>query len=97
MVRLGIAMYGMYPSDEVKKKSGIIPALDLKSHITMVKKFRQAKRSATAVHLQRQEPQSLRPFQSVMVTVIQGLYRLKDMFWSGVRKPRLSAGSAWIR
>lgn len=40
MVRLGIAMYGMYPSDEVKKeKVKLFPALDLKSHITMVKEI----------------------------------------------------------
>lgn len=40
MVRLGIAMYGMYPSDEVKKeKVELFPALDLKSHITMVKEI----------------------------------------------------------
>ena len=40
MVRLGIAMYGMYPSDEVKKeKVEVFPALDLKSHVTMVKEI----------------------------------------------------------
>lgn len=40
MVRLGIAMYGMYPSDEVKKeKVELFTALDLKSHITMVKEI----------------------------------------------------------
>ena len=40
MIRLGIAMYGMYPSDEVKKeKVELFPALDLKSHITMVKEI----------------------------------------------------------
>lgn len=40
MVRLGIAMYGMYPSDEVKKKKvELFPALDLKSHVTMVKEI----------------------------------------------------------
>ena len=40
MVRLGIAMYGMYPSNEVKKeKVELFPALDLKSHITMVKEI----------------------------------------------------------
>lgn len=40
MVRLGIAMYGMYPSGEVKKeKVELFPALDLKSHITMVKEI----------------------------------------------------------
>ena len=40
MVRLGIAMYGMYRSDEVKKeKVELFPALDLKSHITMVKEI----------------------------------------------------------
>lgn len=40
MVRMGIAMYGMYPSDEVKKeKVELFPALDLKSHITMVKEI----------------------------------------------------------
>lgn len=40
MVRLGIAMYGMYPSDEVKKeKVELFPALDLKSYVTMVKEI----------------------------------------------------------
>ncbi len=37
MVRLGIAMYGMYPSGEVSKSVKLTPALELKSHITMVK------------------------------------------------------------
>jgi len=38
LVRLGISLYGMYPSDEVNKKNvALIPALELKSHITMVK------------------------------------------------------------
>lgn len=38
MVRLGIAMYGMYPSEEVDKtKIKLYPALELKSHVTMVK------------------------------------------------------------
>jgi len=38
LVRLGISMYGMYPSDEVEKKNvDLMPALELKSHITMVK------------------------------------------------------------
>jgi len=38
LVRLGISMYGMYPSDEVNKKKIILtPALELKSHVTMVK------------------------------------------------------------
>lgn len=38
LVRLGIAMYGMYPSDEVKKQNACLkPALALKSHVTMVK------------------------------------------------------------
>ena len=39
-VRAGITIYGMYPSDEVKKeKVELFPALDLKSHITMVKEI----------------------------------------------------------
>ena len=38
MVRLGIAMYGMYPSYEVEQsKVDLKPALELKSHVTMVK------------------------------------------------------------
>ncbi len=38
LVRLGIAMYGMYPSAEVSKDTvKLTPALELKSHITMVK------------------------------------------------------------
>lgn len=41
MVRLGIAMYGMYPSDEVnKKKVNLKPALELMSHVTMVKEVK---------------------------------------------------------
>lgn len=40
MVRLGIAMYGMYPSEEVKKERvALKPAIELKSHITMVKEI----------------------------------------------------------
>lgn len=40
MVRLGIAMYGMYPSGEVKKERVLLrPALELKSHITMIKEI----------------------------------------------------------
>lgn len=38
MVRLGISLYGLYPSDEVnKRRTMLFPALELKSHITMVK------------------------------------------------------------
>jgi alanine racemase len=38
MVRLGIALYGMYPSEEVlKNRVELHPALELKSHVTMVK------------------------------------------------------------
>lgn len=38
LVRLGIAMYGMYPSDEVdKSRVELKSALELKSHVTMVK------------------------------------------------------------
>lgn len=45
MVRLGIAMYGMYPSEEVKKNNVLLlPALELKSHITMVKEIPQGER-----------------------------------------------------
>ena len=48
MVRLGIAMYGMYPSDEVKKeKVELFPALDLKSHVTMVKEITDIKKQKT--------------------------------------------------
>lgn len=37
-VRAGIAMYGLYPSDEVDKKSvELIPSLGLKSHIVYIK------------------------------------------------------------
>jgi len=38
LVRLGISMYGMYPSDFVNKNNvDLLPALELKSHVTMVK------------------------------------------------------------
>lgn len=38
MVRLGISLYGMYPSDEVDKGRVVMtPALELKSHVAMVK------------------------------------------------------------
>ena len=37
-VRAGIALYGMYPSDEVNKKAVMLrPALELKSHVIFVK------------------------------------------------------------
>ena len=38
MVRLGIAMYGLYPSDDVHELE-LVPALSLKSHIVMVKEI----------------------------------------------------------
>ncbi len=38
MVRAGIAMYGLYPSDEMEKDACVLyPAMELKSHITHVK------------------------------------------------------------
>ncbi len=38
MVRAGIVLYGLYPSDEVdKSRLSLIPVMSLKSHITMVK------------------------------------------------------------
>lgn len=40
MVRAGIALYGMYPSEEVdQKKVQLIPALSLKSHIIYIKEL----------------------------------------------------------
>ena len=38
MVRMGISLYGLYPSDEIdKSKINLIPAMTLKSHITRIK------------------------------------------------------------
>lgn len=38
MVRFGVTMYGMYPTDEVtKEKLPVTPAMELKAHITYVK------------------------------------------------------------
>ena len=38
LARAGIAMYGMYPSDEVNKEAvDLRPALRLVSHVTFVK------------------------------------------------------------
>lgn len=38
LVRLGISLYGMYPSDFVNKENVVLtPALELKSHVSMVK------------------------------------------------------------
>ena len=36
MVRMGIALYGMYPSDEVEKKLDLSPAMEVISHIIRV-------------------------------------------------------------
>lgn len=36
MVRMGIALYGMYPSDEVEKKLELSPAMEVISHIIRV-------------------------------------------------------------
>lgn len=45
MVRLGISLYGMYPSDEVnKEKVKLYPALELKSFVTMVKTLEKGER-----------------------------------------------------
>ena len=38
MVRDGIALYGMYPSDEVEKgRLGLVPAMELKAYVSFVK------------------------------------------------------------
>ena len=45
MVRLGIAMYGMYPSGEVIKQNvKLYPAIELKSFVTMVKTIQEGER-----------------------------------------------------
>jgi len=45
LVRLGISLYGMYPSDAVNKTNVILtPALELKSHVTMVKTVESGER-----------------------------------------------------
>ncbi len=37
MVRVGIAMYGLYPSDEVSRRISLVPAMELKSEVVYVK------------------------------------------------------------
>ncbi len=37
MVRCGIMLYGLYPSDEINKNYKLFPALEFKSHISFVK------------------------------------------------------------
>ncbi len=38
MVRLGISLYGMYPSDEVRPENmKLVPAMEIKSHVAFVK------------------------------------------------------------
>lgn len=38
-VRAGITIYGIYPSDEVEKEAlDLIPAMELKSHVSYVKR-----------------------------------------------------------
>ena len=45
MVRMGIALYGMYPSEEVDKdRVRLAPAIELKSHVTMVKELQEGER-----------------------------------------------------
>lgn len=39
MVRLGIALYGLYPSDEVKKTVKLTPAMEVRSHVIHVKEI----------------------------------------------------------
>lgn len=37
MVRIGIILYGLYPSNEVRRRLNLRPAMELKSHITFIK------------------------------------------------------------
>lgn len=39
MVRAGIIIYGVYPSDEIKNKINLLPAMSLKTHISLIKEF----------------------------------------------------------
>lgn len=41
MVRAGISLYGLYPSDETDKTARLIPAMSLKSFVTSVRKVKK--------------------------------------------------------
>jgi alanine racemase len=52
MVRAGIAIYGMYPSDEVDHNSvKLTPAMEIKSCITYIKEIEPVQQSAMAAPL----------------------------------------------
>ena len=37
MVRAGITIYGIYPSDEVSREIPLAPVMELKSHVVYIK------------------------------------------------------------
>ena len=63
LVRAGISIYGIYPSDEVSRDSmKLIPAMSLRSHIVYVK-LRQVRRSVMVVPLPQNIKCALQPFR----------------------------------
>lgn len=83
LARAGISIYGMYPSDEVKKDAvDLKPALELISHISFVKDVEKELPSVTVELSSRQRRCGLLRFPSDTVTDIRVPFQIKDMFLS---------------
>ena len=83
LARAGISIYGMYPSDEVKKDAvDLKPALELISHISFVKDVEKGTSISYGGTSSRQRRcESLR-FPSDTVTDIRVPFQIKAMFLS---------------
>lgn len=55
MVRAGITLYGMWPSEEVAHNISLHPVMSLKSHIAFVKTLEKGVRSVMAVSMRHRQ------------------------------------------
>ena len=98
LVRAGISIYGMYPSDEVDKEAVILkPALTLTSHVTYVKEVESGRFHQLWRYLCGKGRRcAWRRYRSDTETVIHALCRIRDMYSYGGGVRRSSGGYAWI-
>ena len=106
MVRAGITLYGMWPSEEVAHNISLHPVMSLKSHIAFVKTLGKGRKisyggiyemlsSQAACRMRHRQKKELQPFRSAMRMVMQEGFPIKAMFLFTGRRLRSAAESAW--
>lgn len=95
MVRAGITLYGMWPSEEVAHNISLHPVMSLKSHIAFVKTLGKGRKISYGGIYETPSEKELQPFRSAMRMVMQEGFPIKAMFLFTGRRLRSAAESAW--